>query len=92
MELLYKIDSIYFVAYLIPAALLLVQFGYYADNMMRMYVGTINGCGYLRNTTFVAKKADLKFLDLLNLLRSLQKMDGITFSTGWQQEDYDDSL
>jgi len=61
----------------IPAVLLLVQSGYPADYVVRICVQTINGLENLRSSPIAAKEADPEFCELSDLLRSLQKMDGM---------------
>jgi hypothetical protein len=63
----------------IPAAavLLLVQSGYPADHVLRICVQTINGLKNLRTSPTAAQEADPEFYELLDLLRTLQEMDGM---------------
>lgn len=61
----------------IPAVLLLIQSGYPADSVVRICVQTINGLENLRSSPIAAKEADPEFCELSDLLRSLQKMDGM---------------
>lgn len=61
----------------IPAVLLLIQSGYPADAIMRICIQTINGLENLRNSPIAAKNADIEFFELSDLLRDLQKMDGM---------------
>ena len=61
----------------IPAVLLLVQSGYPADYVVRICVQTINGLENLRSSPIAAQEADPEFCELSDLLRSLQKMDGM---------------
>ena len=61
----------------IPAVLLLIQSGYPTDYVVRICVQTINGLENLRSGPIAAKEADPEFCELSDLLRSLQKMDGI---------------
>ena len=61
----------------ISAVLLLVQSGYPADYVVRICVQTINGLKNLRSSPIAAQEADPEFYELSDLLRSLQKMDGM---------------
>lgn len=61
----------------IPAILLLVQSGYPIDTIMRICTQSINGLENLRNGPIAFQNADTEFFELFDLLRSLQKMDGM---------------
>ena len=61
----------------IPAVLILVQSGYPADYVVRICVQSINGLENLRSSPIGAQEADPGFCELSDLLRSLQKMDGM---------------
>jgi len=62
----------------IPAVLLLVQSGYPADHVLRICTQNINGLKNRRSSPIAAQEADPEFYELLDLLRRLQEMDGIT--------------
>ena len=61
----------------IPAFLVLIQSGYPADHVLRICVQNINGLKNRRSSPMAAQEADPEFYELLDLLRSLQEMDGI---------------
>ncbi|MBW2245667.1 MAG: hypothetical protein JRF62_00415 [Deltaproteobacteria bacterium] len=61
----------------IPAILLLIQSGYPADYMLRICVQAINGLENLRSSPIAVQEADPEFYELLDVIRSLQKMDGM---------------
>jgi len=61
----------------IPAVLLLIQSGYPADYIVRICVQAMNGLENLRNSPIATQNADKDFLELSDLLRSLQKMGEI---------------